>query len=163
MEEIYSRRTVQSCEAGWSLFLIGGKKEIFRMKVQRYKCKNKDCDYVRQETIPIVTDSCSLSIVLPGTWFGYWKRWFLEVRKMERSWYQASCYWPLCSVWILRWKMFYLWLYALHDCRNTQNVGRTRLRTLKVLTSTKRIKPNVSQLWFCPSSPMLEAGVAVVC
>lgn len=41
------------------------------MKVQRYKCKNKDCDYVRQETIPIVTDSCSLSIVLPGTWSGY--------------------------------------------------------------------------------------------
>ena len=26
---------------------IGGKKVIFRMKVQRYKCKNKDCDYDR--------------------------------------------------------------------------------------------------------------------
>ena len=90
---------------------IGGKKVILRMKVQRYKCKNKDCDYVRQETIPIVTDSCSLSIVLPGTWSGYWKRWFLEARKAERSWYQKSCYWPLCSVWILKWKIFYLRLY----------------------------------------------------
>ena len=24
------------------------------MKVQRYRCKNKDCDYVHQETIPIM-------------------------------------------------------------------------------------------------------------
>ena len=28
---------------------IGGKKVIIRMKVQRYQCKNKDCDYDRQE------------------------------------------------------------------------------------------------------------------
>ena len=27
---------------------IGGKKLIFRMKVQRYKCKNKDYDFARQ-------------------------------------------------------------------------------------------------------------------
>ena len=27
------------------------------MKVQRYKCKNKDCDYDRQEHIPFATDS----------------------------------------------------------------------------------------------------------
>ena len=38
---------------------IGGKKVIFRMKVQRYKCKNKDCDYDRQEPIPFATGSCS--------------------------------------------------------------------------------------------------------
>ena len=37
---------------------IGGKKVIIRMKVQRYKCKNMDCDYDRQEKIPFVTDSC---------------------------------------------------------------------------------------------------------
>ena len=29
-----------------------------RMKVQRYKCKNRDCDYDRQESIPFVTGSC---------------------------------------------------------------------------------------------------------
>ena len=38
---------------------IGGKKVILRMKVQRYKCKNKDCNYDRQETIPFATGSCS--------------------------------------------------------------------------------------------------------
>lgn len=37
---------------------IGGKKVIIRMKVQRYKCKNKDCDYDRQEKIPFATGSC---------------------------------------------------------------------------------------------------------
>ncbi|WP_373724149.1 ISL3 family transposase [Bacteroides heparinolyticus] len=38
---------------------VGGKKVIVRMKVQRYKCKNKDCDYDRQENIPFATGSCS--------------------------------------------------------------------------------------------------------
>ena len=28
------------------------------MKVQRYKCKNKDCGYDRQEPIPFATGSC---------------------------------------------------------------------------------------------------------
>lgn len=28
------------------------------MKVQRYKCKNQDCDYDRQESIPFATGSC---------------------------------------------------------------------------------------------------------
>ena len=37
---------------------IGGKKVIIRMKVQRYKCKNEDCDYDRQENIPFATGSC---------------------------------------------------------------------------------------------------------
>lgn len=37
---------------------IGGKKVIIRMKVQRYKCKNKDCDYDRQEKIPFATGIC---------------------------------------------------------------------------------------------------------
>ena len=37
---------------------IGGKKVIIRMKVQRYRCKNKDCDYDRQESIPFATGSC---------------------------------------------------------------------------------------------------------
>lgn len=37
---------------------IGGKKVIICMKVQRYKCKNKDCDYDRQENIPFATGSC---------------------------------------------------------------------------------------------------------
>ena len=37
---------------------IGGKKVIIRMKVQRYKCKNKDCDYDRQEKISFATGSC---------------------------------------------------------------------------------------------------------
>ena len=36
---------------------IGGKKVIIRMKVQRYKCKNKYCDYDRQEKIPFATGS----------------------------------------------------------------------------------------------------------
>lgn len=34
---------------------IGGKKLIIRMKVQRYKCKNKECDYDRQESIPFAS------------------------------------------------------------------------------------------------------------
>lgn len=33
---------------------IGGKKTILRVKVQRYKCKNKECDYDQQEDIPFV-------------------------------------------------------------------------------------------------------------
>ena len=37
---------------------IGGKKVVIRMKVQRYKCKNKDCGYDRQEPIPFATGSC---------------------------------------------------------------------------------------------------------
>ena len=38
---------------------IGGKKVILRMKVQRCKCKNKDCNYVHQEAIPFATGCCS--------------------------------------------------------------------------------------------------------
>lgn len=38
---------------------IGGKKLIIRMKVQRYKCKNKECDYDRQESIPFASGSRS--------------------------------------------------------------------------------------------------------
>ena len=37
---------------------IGGKKVKIRMKVQRYKCKSKGCDYDRQENIPFATGSC---------------------------------------------------------------------------------------------------------
>lgn len=37
---------------------VGGKKVIIRMKVQRYKCKNRSCDYDRQEHIPFATGSC---------------------------------------------------------------------------------------------------------
>ena len=36
---------------------IGGKKTIFRMKVQRYKCKDEDCDYDKQEPITFTTGS----------------------------------------------------------------------------------------------------------
>lgn len=36
---------------------VGGRKVIIRMKVQRYKCKNKVCDYDRQEHIPFATGS----------------------------------------------------------------------------------------------------------
>lgn len=37
---------------------VGGRKVIIRMKVQRYKCKNKVCDYDRQEHIPFSTGGC---------------------------------------------------------------------------------------------------------
>lgn len=37
---------------------IGGKKVTFRMKVQRYKCKNEGCSYDQQEDIPFATGSC---------------------------------------------------------------------------------------------------------
>lgn len=37
---------------------IGDRKVISRTKVQRCKCKNKNCDYGRQEHIPFVTGSC---------------------------------------------------------------------------------------------------------
>ena len=37
---------------------VGGRKVIIRMKAQRYKCKNKVCDYDRQEHIPFATGSC---------------------------------------------------------------------------------------------------------
>ena len=36
---------------------IGGRKVIIRMKVQRYKCKEKCCDYDQQENIPFATGS----------------------------------------------------------------------------------------------------------
>ncbi|WP_232223152.1 transposase family protein [Prevotella sp. S7 MS 2] len=32
---------------------IGGRRVVIRMKVQRYKCKHKGCDYDRQEKIPL--------------------------------------------------------------------------------------------------------------
>ena len=38
---------------------IGGKKVIVRMKVQRYKCRNPECNYDRQEKIPFATGSRS--------------------------------------------------------------------------------------------------------
>ena len=38
---------------------IGKKKVIIRMKVQRYKCKNENCDYDQQENIPFATGSRS--------------------------------------------------------------------------------------------------------
>lgn len=38
---------------------IGGKKVMIRMKVQRYKCKNEECDYDQQENIPFATGSRS--------------------------------------------------------------------------------------------------------
>src|SRR5574344_2265444 len=38
---------------------IGGKKVIIRMKVQRYKCKNEECDYDQQEKILFATGSRS--------------------------------------------------------------------------------------------------------
>lgn len=38
---------------------IGGKKVVIRMKVQRYKCKNEECDYDQQENIPFATGSRS--------------------------------------------------------------------------------------------------------
>lgn len=38
---------------------IGGKKTILRMKVQRYKCTNGNCDYDQQEKIPFATGSRS--------------------------------------------------------------------------------------------------------
>lgn len=37
---------------------VGNKKVILRMKVQRYKCKNKYCDYDQQEDIPFAAGSC---------------------------------------------------------------------------------------------------------
>lgn len=37
---------------------IGGKKVVIRMKVRRYKCKNRNCDYDRQEKIPFATGGC---------------------------------------------------------------------------------------------------------
>lgn len=37
---------------------IGGKQVIIRIKIQRYKCKNKDCDYDRLENISFATGSC---------------------------------------------------------------------------------------------------------
>ena len=40
---------------------IGRRRVIFRVKVQRYKCKNKDCDYDRQEDIRFTTGSRSYS------------------------------------------------------------------------------------------------------
>nr|WP_278997340.1 transposase family protein [Prevotella disiens] len=36
---------------------IGGRRVVIRMKVQRYKCKHKGCDYDRQEKIPFATGS----------------------------------------------------------------------------------------------------------
>ena len=38
---------------------LGGKKVIIRMKVQRYKCMDEDCDYDQQENIPFATGSRS--------------------------------------------------------------------------------------------------------
>ncbi len=36
-----------------------GKKVVVRIKVQRYKCRNEECDYEPQENIPFATGCCS--------------------------------------------------------------------------------------------------------
>lgn len=41
---------------------IGSRKVIIRMKVQRYKCGSKGCDYDRQENITFASGSCSYTI-----------------------------------------------------------------------------------------------------
>nr|WP_302992912.1 hypothetical protein [Parabacteroides goldsteinii] len=45
-------------------FPLGGKKVIIRMKVQRYKCKNPECDYDQQVPVSFATGSCGILIVL---------------------------------------------------------------------------------------------------
>ena len=54
---IWSRTVIGSWNL--SVFSIGGKKTIIRMKVQRYKCMNDQCSYDRQERIPFATGSCN--------------------------------------------------------------------------------------------------------
>lgn len=46
---------------------IGGKKVIVRMKVQRYKCMNEECDYDQQENIPLLQAVAHIPIDLPNT------------------------------------------------------------------------------------------------
>ena len=46
-----------SCQRVWGP--IGGRNVIIWMKIQRYKCKNEECDYDQQENIPFATGSFS--------------------------------------------------------------------------------------------------------
>ena len=52
---IWSRMCIVSAGVG----PIGGRNVIIWMKVQRYKCKNEECDYDQQENIPFATGSFS--------------------------------------------------------------------------------------------------------
>ena len=150
---------------------IGGKKVIIRMKVQRYKCKNEECDFDQQHKTRLdnalaMNEPLSKAYYLKEQLREIWSQiskeeaetviddWVKQARESKipqlmrmaatllahrrgiLAWYDSHI--SMGKVEGINNKIkvmkrnaygfrddryFTLWLYALHDCRITRNVG----------------------------------------
>ena len=150
---------------------IGGKKVIIRMKVQRYKCKNEECDYDQQHKTRLdnalaMNEPLSKAYYLKEQLKEIWSQiskeeaeavlddWvkqaieskipqlmrmaatLLAHRRGIQAWYDSRISTGKVEginnkIKVMKRnaygfrddRYFTLWLYALHDCRITRNVG----------------------------------------
>ena len=150
---------------------IGGKKVIIRMKVQRYKCKNEECDYDQQHKTRLdnalaMNEPLSKAYYLKEQLREIWSQiskeeaeavlddWVKQARESKipqlmrmaatllahrrgiQAWYDSRISTGKVEginnkIKVMKRnaygfrddRYFTLWLYALHDCRITRNVG----------------------------------------
>ena len=150
---------------------IGGKKVIIRMKVQRYKCKNEECDFDQQHKTRLdnalamnepLSKAYYLNEQLREIWSQISKEeaeavlddWVKQARESKipqlmrmaatllahrrgiQAWYDSRISTGKVEginnkIKVMKRnaygfrddRYFTLWLYALHDCRITRNVG----------------------------------------
>ena len=150
---------------------IGGKKVIIRMKVQRYKCKNEECDYDQQHKTRLdnalaMNEPLSKAYYLKEQLREIWSQiskeeaeavlddWVKQARESKipqlmrmaatllahrrgiLAWYDSHISTGKVEginnkIKVMKRnaygfrddRYFTLWLYALHDCRITRNVG----------------------------------------
>ena len=150
---------------------IGGKKVIIRMKVQRYKCKNEECDYDQQHKTRLdnalaMNEPLSKAYYLKEQLKEIWSQiskeeaeavlddWVKQARESKipqlmrmaatllahrrgiQAWYDSRISTGKVEginnkIKVMKRnaygfrddRYFTLWLYALHDCRITRNVG----------------------------------------
>ena len=150
---------------------IGGKKVIIRMKVQRYKCKNEECDFDQQHKTRLdnalaMNEPLSKAYYLKEQLKEIWSQiskeeaetviddWVKQARESKipqlmrmaatllahrrgiQAWYDSRISTGKVEginnkIKVMKRnaygfrddRYFTLWLYALHDCRITRNVG----------------------------------------
>ena len=150
---------------------IGGKKVIIRMKVQRYKCKNEECDFDQQHKTRLdnalaMNEPLSKAYYLKEQLREIWSQiskekaeavlddWVKQARESKipqlmrmaatllahrrgiQAWYDSRISTGKVEginnkIKVMKRnaygfrddRYFTLWLYALHDCRITRNVG----------------------------------------
>ena len=138
---------------------IGGKKVIIRMKVQRYKCKNEECDfdqqhktrldnalamneplskayYLKEEAEAVLDDWVKQAIESKIPQLMRMAATLLAHRRGIQAWYDSRISTGKVEginnkIKVMKRnaygfrddRYFTLWLYALHDCRITRNVG----------------------------------------